>query len=193
MKKVLAVAVLILLVLLAVVSSRPATYHIERSATLAATPEAIYTQLADFHQWDAWSPWAKIDPQMKTSFSGAPAGAGAVYDWTGNDKVGQGRMTILDAQPDSRVTIKLEFIKPFASTCTTGFALAPEGSGTRVTWTMDGQNNFVGKAFGLFMNMDKAIGNDFERGLRQPGSAVAATPAVLPADSTARKPAAKAS
>ncbi|HUK63199.1 MAG TPA: SRPBCC family protein [Dongiaceae bacterium] len=186
MKKVLAVVVVILLVLLAVVSSRPATYHIERSATLAGTPEAIYTHLADFHQWDAWSPWARIDPRMKTSFSGAASGAGAVYEWTGNDKVGQGRMTILDAQPGSRVTIRLEFIKPFASTCTTGFTLAPEGSGTKVTWTMDGRNNFMGKAFSLVMNMDKTIGGDFERGLHQLGSAAASNPS-MPADSSAAK------
>jgi len=186
MKKVLAVVVVILLVLLAVISSRPATYHVERSATLSATPEAIYTHLADFHQWDAWSPWAKLDPQMKTSFSGAASGTGAVYDWTGNDKVGQGRMTILDTRPNSNVTIQLEFIKPFASTCTTAFALAPEGSGTKVTWTMDGKNNFMGKAFGLVMNMDKEVGGDFERGLHQLETAAASSPPT-PADSSATK------
>jgi carbon monoxide dehydrogenase subunit G len=186
MKRFLAVVVVILLVLVAVISSRPATYHIERSATLAATPEAVYAHLVDFHQWDAWSPWAKMDPQMKATFSGAASGTGAVYDWTGNDKVGQGRMTILDAQPNSKVTIKLEFIKPFASTCTAGFALAPDGNGTHVTWSMDGNNNFMGKAFSLVMNMDKAVGGDFERGLRQLGTA-AATSSVTPADSTAAK------
>ena len=185
MKKFLAVVVVILLVLVAVIASRPANYHIERSATLSATPEAVYAHLVDFHQWDAWSPWARLDPQMKTTFSGAAAGAGAVYDWTGNDKVGQGRMTILDAEPNSKVTIRLEFIKPFASTCTAGFALAPDGNGTRVTWSMDGNNNFVGKAFSLFMNMDKVVGGDFERGLQQLGAAAASNPAT-PADSTAK-------
>jgi uncharacterized protein YndB with AHSA1/START domain len=183
MKKVLAVVVVIVLVLLAVISSRPATYHIERSTTIPAAPEAVYAHLADFHQWDAWSPWAKIDPQMKTTYSGASSGTGSVYEWTGNDKVGQGRMTILDAQPSSKVAIKLEFIKPFASTCSTAFALAPEAGGTRVTWTMDGNNNFMGKAFSLFMNMDKSIGGDFARGLQQLGAAVAASPST-PADST---------
>ena len=185
MKKFLAVVVVILLVLVAVISSRPATYHIERSATLSATPEAVYAHLVDFHQWDAWSPWAKLDPQMKTTFSGAASGAGAVYDWSGNDKAGQGRMTILDAEPNSKVTIKLEFIKPFASTCTAGFALAPDGPGTHVTWSMDGNNNFVGKAFSLFMNMDKAVGSDFERGLQQLGAAAASSPAA-PAETTAK-------
>ncbi|MFI5372615.1 MAG: SRPBCC family protein, partial [Candidatus Eisenbacteria bacterium] len=187
MKKLLAVVVLVVLVLLAFISSRPGTYHIERSATLAAPPEAVYARVSDLHQWNSWSPWAKLDPQMKSSFSGPATGVGSVYEWTGNDKVGQGRMTILDVQPPSKVLIKLEFLKPFAATCSAGFALAPEGAGTRITWTMDGTNNFIAKAFGLFMNMDKTVGGDFEHGLANLKSIVeSATPAAA-ADSTGAK------
>ncbi len=163
----IAFAVLVVIVLAAVlfISSRPARYHIERSTTVAAAPEVVYAQVVDFHRWAEWSPWEKLDPTMTKTFSGAASGAGAVYDWSGTGRSGQGRMTILDAQPASKVDIKLEFIKPFAATCTTAFALAPDGAGTRVTWTMDGTNDFMGKTMCLFVDMDKSVGGDFERGL----------------------------
>src|SRR5207237_779912 len=142
-------------------------FRVARSAEMAAPPAVVYAQIADFHRWDAWSPWAKLDPAMKTSFQGADAAVGSSYGWTGNDKVGEGRMTIVGLQPAQKIDIKLEFMRPFASTNETTFEFAPKGAGTAVTWTMAGKNNFIGKAFSLVMNMDKMIGGDFERGLAQ--------------------------
>jgi hypothetical protein len=165
MKKLLAVLLALVLIAVVVVTSRPGTYHIERSATVAAAPETVYAQLVDFRRWAAWSPWEGLDPSMKKTYSGPAAGTGAIYEWTGNGKVGQGRMTILDARPSTTVAIKLEFIKPFAATCATTFSLVPANGGTQVTWAMDGTNDFMAKAFGLFMDMDKSVGRDFERGL----------------------------
>lgn len=189
MKKFLTVLLVLILALVGFVASRPGTFHIERSTTIAAAPDAVYPHLADFHQWAAWSPWEHLDPSMKASYSGAESGVGAVYDWTGNDKVGQGRMTVTDATPPSHVGIKLEFLKPFTATNQCTFTLAPEGSGTKVTWAMDGTNNFVAKAFGLMMNMDKTVGGDFERGLASLKTVAEAAPAnAMPADSTAAKP-----
>jgi hypothetical protein len=104
---------------------------------------------------------------MKTTYAGPVAAAGSSYAWTGNDKVGEGRMTIVEAKPGERVRIRLEFIKPFASTNSTEFEFAPKAGGTQITWTMVGQNGFVGKAFSVFMDMDKMIGNDFDKGLSQ--------------------------
>jgi len=166
-KKILVVVAALIAVLLATVATRPAGYEVERSATVAAPPEVVYGQVSDFGRWAEWSPWAKLDPSMKTTLSGTPASVGHGYAWTGNDKVGQGRMTITEAAPGSRVAIKLEFLKPFASTSPTTFTLAPDGAGTRVTWKMTGTNDFMGKAFSLFMDFEKMIGGDFDKGLAQ--------------------------
>jgi hypothetical protein len=119
----------------------------------------------DFHNWTAWSPWAKLDPAMKQTYEGAPAGTGAVSTWAGNKDVGEGRMTIIESRPSELIRIKLEFFKPFAATNTAEFTFKPAGDQTAVTWSMAGEKNFMAKAFGLFMNMDKMIGDDFEKGL----------------------------
>ena len=174
MKKILLVLVVLVLGFVAFVASRPATYHVERSATVAAPPEVVFARITDLHAWQAWSPWEKLDPAMKHTFSGPDRGTGASYAWAGNDKVGEGRMTITDATAPSKVAFELEFIKPFASKCETGFTLAPEGDGTKVTWTMDGKNDFMGKAMCLFMDMDKTVGGDFERGLASLNTVAAA-------------------
>jgi hypothetical protein len=155
------------LVLVIVVATRPAHFSITRTTTIAAPDSVIFAQVNDFHRWDGWSPWARLDPAMKTTYSGAPAGAGAVYEWAGDGKVGEGRMTILESKPSSLVRINLEFLKPFAATNLTDFTFTPDGSGTKVTWTMSGENNFMTKAVGLMMNMDKTVGGDFEKGLSQ--------------------------
>jgi len=188
MKKIVQIILALLAVLLIVISTRPAKYHVERSATILAPAALIQSHIEDFHLWDAWSPWAKIDPAMKTEFSGAPSGLGAVYFWTGNDKVGEGRMTVTESVPASKVGMKLEFLKPFKSTNAATFILTPEGEGTKVLWTMDGNNDFMGKAMSLFMNMDKMIGADFEKGLgtlkQVTETAAAGAPAAM-TDSTA--------
>jgi uncharacterized protein YndB with AHSA1/START domain len=166
--KKIAIALVVLVVLFAVfVATRPADFRLARSRTIAAPPEVVHAQVNDFHKWPAWSPWEKLDPAMKKEISGPPVGPGATYWWSGNDEVGEGRMTITDSQPPRSVTIRLEFIKPWQATNTTQFDLAPNGSGTDVTWTMTGHNNFMAKAFTVFMDMDKMVGPDFERGLAQ--------------------------
>jgi hypothetical protein len=170
-KKILLIAVVVIVVIigacLVVVAMQPGHYRVERSATMNAPPSAVFNQVNDFHKWNAWSPWAKLDPNMKTSFEGAPTGNGAVYGWTGNSDVGEGRMTITDSKPGELIKIKLEFVKPFAATSDTVFSFKPQGNQTAVTWTMDGENNFVGKAMCLVMSMDKMVGGDFEKGLAQ--------------------------
>jgi len=145
-------------------------------ATIGAPAPVVFAQVNDFHNWDAWSPWAKIDPAMKKTHEGAPAGTGAIYTWAGNDQVGEGRMTLTESRPNELVRIKLEFMKPFASTADTEFTFKPAGDQTAVTWSMAGEKNFMAKAFGLFMNMDKMIGDDFEKGLAQMKSVAEAAP-----------------
>ena len=170
-KKILLGVIIVVIVLVAicavVVALQPSHYRVERSTTINAPASTVFAQVNDFHKWDAWSPWAKLDPAMKQSFEGPPAGNGAIYSWTGNSEVGEGRMTITESHPSDSIKIKLEFIKPFAATNSTNFTFTPQGNQTNVKWTMDGDNNFIGKAFGLLMNMDKTIGGDFEKGLAQ--------------------------
>ena len=128
-------------------------------------PEKIFPHVNELRNWEAWNPWAKLDPNCKMTYSGPPAGASAGYAWAGNKKVGEGRLTITESKPSQLVRLKLEFLKPFAATNTAEFTFQPEGSQTAVTWSMSGKNNFMSKAFGLFMNCDKMIGGDFEKGL----------------------------
>ena len=168
LKTILIALVIVVAGLAVVIALQPATFRVTRTATIAAAPADVFALVNDFHNWDAWSPWAKLDPAMKTSYAGSPSGQGAVYSWVGNSDVGEGSMTITDSQPASRVNIRLEFIKPFASVADNLFEFAPAAAGTTVTWTMSGDNNFLSKAFCLFTGgMDGMIGPDFEKGLAQ--------------------------
>ena len=150
----------------AFVATRPSTYKVERSIVVAAPAATPYARVVDFRKWEGWSPWAKLDPAMKVDHAGPESGVGAVYHWKGNDKVGEGRMTITGAVPDKAVQIKLEFLKPWEQTSLTEFTFAPDPGGTRVTWSMSGQHDFVGKLFAVFMDMDGMVGPDFEKGLK---------------------------
>jgi carbon monoxide dehydrogenase subunit G len=168
-KKILLGIVVLVIVLVAVflvmVMLQPSTYQIERSATINAPAQTVFAQVNDFHKWNAWSPWANLDPNMKQTYDGQASGVGAMYSWTGNSDVGEGKMTIIESRPSERIKIQLEFIKPFAAMNTTDFIFTPQGNQTNVKWVMAGNNNFIGKAFGLFVNMDKMVGGDFEKGL----------------------------
>lgn len=163
--KILIALAALVAVFLVIVALQPSDFRIMRSTTISAPPAVVFAQVNDFHRWDAWSPWAKLDPAAKASFSGAPAGTGAVFDWDGNKEVGAGRMTITESRPAERIGIKLEFFKPMAGNSRAEFIFKPEGRQTAVTWSMSGTNNFMAKAVCLFMNMDKMVGGQFEQGL----------------------------
>jgi uncharacterized protein YndB with AHSA1/START domain len=175
-KKILIGLAVIIAILVVVIAMQPADFKIERSTTIKAPPASVFALVNDFHKWEVWSPWAKLDPNMKATYEGPAAGPGAKYSWVGDSKVGEGRMTIEDSRPPELVKIRLEFLKPFAATSDTEFNFKPEGNGTKVTWTMSGKNGFMPKAFGLFMNMDKMVGGDFEKGLAQMKFAAEAVP-----------------
>lgn len=149
---------------LGIAAARPNTFRIQRSAAINAPPETIYPLIADFRAWNGWSPWEKLEPGMDKTFSGAASGTGAVYSWAGK-KVGAGRMEITGAAPPSRITIKLDFLKPFEAHNTTTFTLQSRGGATEVTWTMEGPSPFINKVMGVVMNLDRMIGKDFEEGL----------------------------
>ena len=172
--KILIAVAVIVVVFIVVVAMQPSVFRVARSATMSAPAPAVFAQVNDFHKWEAWNPWGKIDPAMKQTYEGAPAGPGAIYTWVGNKNVGEGRMTLTESRPSDLIRIKLEFFKPFAGTHIAEFTFKPAGNQTAVTWSMTGKNNFMAKAIHLFMNMDKMIGGQFEMGLAQMKSIVEA-------------------
>ena len=177
MLKIILIALpLVIAALGTIVALQSSEFRVVRSAILSAPAQALFALVNDFHRWEAWSPWEKLDPALERSYDGSPAGVGAVYSWVGNNQVGEGRMTILESNPNDLIRIKLEFLKPFAATHTAEFTFKPEGDRTRVTWNMFGEKNFLSKAIGLFMNMDKMIGDNFEQGLAQLESAAKESP-----------------
>jgi len=161
---VIALVLAIAAVLLAA-ATRPNAFRVERTLVINAEPAKIYAYIEDFQKWSGWSPWEKMDPDMKRTRSGAPSGKGAVYEWQGNRKVGAGRMEIVDAAAPTRLTVKLDFLRPFEAHNIAEFLLAPQGGATSVTWAMHGPQIFMAKLMGLFVSMDKMIGKDFEAGL----------------------------
>lgn len=163
--KILIALVVIVVGLVGVITLQPARYRVSRSTTIAAPAPVVFAQVNDFHKWSAWSPWEKIDPAMKRTYEGPPAGVGASYAWVGTREVGEGRMTIVESRPSDLIHVKLEFVKPFAGTSVAEFSFKPDGERTLVTWSMTGDKNFIAKAIHLVMSMDRMIGDQFDKGL----------------------------
>jgi uncharacterized protein YndB with AHSA1/START domain len=159
---ILAIAIAAVLILAA---TKPTTLRVQRSVSINAPPERIFSLISDFHQWVTWSPYEQKDPAMKRTYSGTERGRGAVYAWDGDKNVGSGRMEILDVSAPSKIVIKLDFFKPFEGHNTAEFTMLPQGDGTHVTWLMHGPANFMSRLIQVFMNLDNMIGKDFEAGL----------------------------
>ena len=164
------IAIAVLVVLLAFggfVAMQADTYHVERSATIGALPPIVFAQLDDFKAWGEWSPWDKIDPDMKREYGGPERAVGATYGWQGNSDVGRGKMTIVELERPTHIAYRLEFIEPFASIAKSTMTVVAQDTSSKVTWAMDGDRDFMSKLFGVFMDMDAMIGKDFEKGLAQ--------------------------
>jgi hypothetical protein len=160
----IAVAVVVFIFLI-LVATPPSAFTVTRRGTFSVPPAIVFEHVNNLHLWQTWSYWARIDPAAKNIYAGPPSGVGASMSWAGNNKVGEGRMTIIESRSASLLRFKLEFFKPFKATNSAEFTFESQGSQTLVTWSMSGTNNFMGKAFGLFVNCDKMIGGMFEQGL----------------------------
>jgi uncharacterized protein YndB with AHSA1/START domain len=160
---IVVVALIACLLLFAV--TRPASFTVNRSIAIKAPADRIFALIQDLHRWAAWSPWENKDPAMKRTFGGAPAGLGAVYEWTGNKNVGQGRMEIVEIKAPEKVVIKLDFLKPFEAHNMAEFTLLPTSDTITVTWSMYGPSPYIAKVMGMFVSMDKMVGKDFDAGL----------------------------
>lgn len=164
-KNIVILAVILISAVLMYAATKPDTFRVQRTATIAAPPEKVFGLIQDLHQWTSWSPWEKMDPAMKKTYSGAPLGRGAILEWDGNNDVGTGRMEIVNAVSPSTVAIKLDFLKPFEAHNQAEFTMEGSESATSVTWTMHGPQPFIMKVMDLLMGMDKMAGKDFETGL----------------------------
>ena len=153
------------LVFVAIVALQPSKFRVARSRFIEAPASIVFGKVNDLREFQTWSPFAKIDPQAQTKYEGPAAGAGASFSWTGNHKAGEGTMLITKSQRDELVRFKLDFRKPFAATNTAEFIFEPQGDQTTVTWSMSGRSNFFSKAINLFLNCDKMVGGEFEKGL----------------------------
>lgn len=162
---VVAVIVVALVIILMMAASKPDVFRVERTATIKADPGKVFSCINDFHNWAAWSPFEKLDPNMQKTFTGAASGKGAVYEWKGNNKAGEGRMEILDTSVPHKIVIKLDFLKPFEGHNTSEFTMSPRGNTTEVSWAVYGPSPFMMKIMHVFMDMDKMMGKDFEAGL----------------------------
>jgi hypothetical protein len=167
---VVGVLAVVLIVVLILAALQPDSFRVERKANVKADPGKLFPCVNDFHNWAAWSPFEKLDPNMKKTFGGAGSGKGAVYEWSGNNKAGAGRMEIIEASAPvnagaGKVTIKLDFLKPFEGHNTSEFTMSPKGDSTEVTWAVYGASPFMAKIMHVFISMDRLMGKDFETGL----------------------------
>lgn len=176
LKYVLIGVAILVIAFVVVVAIQPSEFRIERTASMQAPPEEVFHQVNELRNWEAWSPWARKDPDARASFTTPSSGASAVFGWSGNDEVGEGRMTIMESRPHEVVRLRLDFVRPYEDTATTEFRFQPDGEGTLVTWTMTGEHDFMSKAMCLFVDLDEIVGGDFEAGLASMKTIVEAEP-----------------
>ena len=166
MIKTIALSIVVLLAaLLIYAATKPDSFRIERRAAINAPPGKIFALINDFHQWESWSPWEKIDPALKRTYSGAASGKGAVYEWNGNKDIGQGRMEIVESSPSSKIVLNLDFVTPFEAHNFVEFSLSAEGDSTTVTQAMYGPSPYISKLMTIFFSMEKMVGDKYEEGL----------------------------
>jgi uncharacterized protein YndB with AHSA1/START domain len=165
LKKILIALLALVAIFLIFVALQPSEFHVERTANMAAPPAMVFDQVNDLHKWEAWSPWAKLDPNAKITFEGPPSGTGTIMTWAGNNEVGEGKMTLAESRPNELVKINVDIVKPMEGSSTTEFAFKPEGDQTAVTWSMSGHHNFIVKAMCLVMNGKKMMSDMMDKGL----------------------------
>ena len=163
-KKILLGLVAIIALVLIIAAFQPPQYRVERSRSIAASPDALFDQVNNHQNFAVWNPWQKMDPESVTTYSGPDSGVGAVASWAG-EKVGEGSATITESKPGELVRQRMDWKKPMEGVSTVDFTFEPDGDKTKVTWAMYGDNDYLGKLMGLFMNMDSMCGPPFEQGL----------------------------
>ena len=151
--------------ILAYAATKPDTFTIRRSATIAAPPERLFPLIADLRAMNTWNPFVEPDPAIKVTYSGPEIGKGATHTWSGNRNVGEGSLTVTDAAAPKTVAMRLVMLKPMKADNRVDFTLEPSGGDTVVTWAMSGRQQLMGKVLNVFINCDRMVGKQFEKGL----------------------------
>jgi carbon monoxide dehydrogenase subunit G len=157
--------VVLVAALLVYAASKPDTFRVQRSILINAPPEKVFALINDFHKWESWAPQDQQDPKMHRTYSGPTEGTGAVSEWSGSGSTGKGRMAIVESAQPKRVSIKVDFVKPFEAHNVNEFLLEPVGGATKVTWSIDASNLYVMKVMSVFVNIPKEFGKHMESGL----------------------------
>lgn len=157
------------------VMTRPAGYEVERSLSVAAPAQALFEQVNDLRRFNSWNPFLKADPQVRLSYAGNENGVGAVNSWDGNSDIGAGSATIIESIPGRLVRMRMDWKRPLEGVATVEFRFNPTPEGTLVTWSMAGENGFLGKLLCVFTNIDRMCGPQFESGLAALAKTVGAT------------------
>lgn len=160
-----AAMLLAVLAIIAFAARRPDTFEVRRATRIAAPADRIFPMIADLRAMNTWNPFVEPDPAIEITYSGPPAGKGAVHTWRGNRNVGEGRIEIIDAASPSKVAMQLDMLKPMKASNAVTFTLRPDGNATEVTWTMTGRQMLMGKIMTLFIDCDRMVGGQFEKGL----------------------------
>ncbi len=163
--KIAAVLAAVVAAILAFAATKPDSFRVERSVVVAASPEKVFPYLEDPKKTVEWSPWEKKDPNLKKTFSGAAKGKGAVYEWDGNKDIGAGRLEITEVVPNAKVVMDLHFLRPMEGRNVAAYVVTPKEGGCEVAWSIEGPMPFMSKLVSVFMDMDKMIGAEFEKGL----------------------------
>lgn len=164
LKKILYFVVGLIVLLVVVSLFLPAHIHVERTALVKGSPETVYKLVTHLPSWERWSPWHRIDPQMKVEYATISEGLGAQYSWKSeNDRVGNGSIKIVDLKPASYVKTEMNFMEN--GIATSEYFLAPTPEGTQVKWTMDSEAGWNPMMRYMGLMMDKWVGPDYEKGL----------------------------
>jgi hypothetical protein len=152
--------------ILALAWGKSDVFEVARSLEANAPQEKLFALVNDLKRWQEWSPYESKDPKMNRTFSGAESGAGAAYDWKGDENVGRGRMEIAESEVPRRVVVKLKFFEPFEAENLAEFNFVPRGEKIKISWRMEGAQPFIGKVMRVLFDVDGLIGKDFEHGLK---------------------------
>src|SRR5215475_6963587 len=159
------IGVLAIIGVLIYAATLPNSRQVQRTLRINASADKIFPFINNIHSMNTWNPFSEADPNIKIAYTGPDSGKGARYEWTGNSKVGQGSIEIVDVAAPSRVALRLDTLKPMEGHHTVVFTLAPNGSDTDVTWALTGERPFIGKVMDAVFNMDRMVGSQFEKGL----------------------------
>ncbi len=164
-KKIFLVIVAMISLLLIYAGLKSPDYTVMRQITVNAPAEKVFPYLNNMKLADQWGPWKEIDPTVSMVLSGPEEGIGAKTSWAGARQMGTGSATIVESTAGSKVKILLEYTEPMAMVQNSEYLLEGTGDQSTVTWQVTGQNNFIGRVMGVFINVDQMVGGMFEKGL----------------------------